>query len=163
MRIGNDKLSTGLDNPDVDVTYDVIAETISTNVPIIAPPALPATTPATTPANKPATSLATAPATAPARPKPVKEKKQFTAPFPIPLSELKVYVSKKKKETYKEGNGFLFDYEVSYDNNKMWICLFIRFINCFYQFTLMIMMSKIIKNNKLFQKCLMFFFLFLLR
>ncbi|XP_071799860.1 receptor-type tyrosine-protein phosphatase T-like isoform X2 [Asterias amurensis] len=111
VRVGHDKLSTGLENPDVDVTYDVIAETI-TNVPIIAPPALPATTPATAPANKPATSLATAPATAPARPKPVKKKKkQFTAPSPIPLSELKDYVSKKKKETYKEGNGFLFDYE----------------------------------------------------
>ncbi|XP_071799861.1 receptor-type tyrosine-protein phosphatase T-like [Asterias amurensis] len=111
VRVGHDKLSTGLENPNVDVTYDVVAETISTNVPIIAPPALPATTPAMAPANKPATSLATAPATAAARPKPVKKKKQFTAPSPIPLSELKDYVSKKKKETYKEGNGFLFDYE----------------------------------------------------
>ena len=117
MRVGHDKLSTGLENPNVDVTYDVVAETISTNVPIIAPPALPPTTPAIAPANKPATSLATAPATAPARPKQVKKKKQFTAPFPIPLSELKDYVSKKKKETYKEGNGFLFDYEVSHDSN----------------------------------------------
>ncbi|XP_071799509.1 receptor-type tyrosine-protein phosphatase T-like [Asterias amurensis] len=88
VRVGNDKLSTGLENPDVDVTYDVVADTISANVPIIAPSA------------------------APARPKHVKKKKkQFTAPFPIPLSDLKDYVSKKKKETYKEGNGFLFDYE----------------------------------------------------
>ena len=95
VRASNDKLSSGLENPYSDVANEV----------------QPASTPANTPAAAPATSPAT-PA-APARPKQVKKKKQFTAPFPIPLSELKDYVGKKKKETYKEGNGFLFDYEVS--------------------------------------------------
>ncbi|XP_071800429.1 receptor-type tyrosine-protein phosphatase T-like isoform X2 [Asterias amurensis] len=94
VRASNDKLSSGLENPYSDVANE----------------GPPASTPANTPAAAPATSPAT-PATAPARPKQVKKKKQFTAPFPIPLSELKDYVSKKKKEMYKEGNGFLFDYE----------------------------------------------------
>ncbi|XP_071800431.1 receptor-type tyrosine-protein phosphatase T-like [Asterias amurensis] len=100
VRASNDKLSSGLENPYSDVANE----------------GPPASTPANTPAAAPTTSPAT-PA-APARPKQVKKKKQFTAPFPIPLSELKDYVNKKKKETYKEGNGFLFDYENLPDSDR---------------------------------------------
>ena len=105
MRVlSNDNLSSGLEHPTSDVTYDVIADTTMS------------TARATAPAISPATSPATASATAPARPKILVKKKQFTAPIPILLSEFDDYVSKKKKETYKKGNGFLFDYEVSHDN-----------------------------------------------
>ncbi len=110
MQASNTKLSAGLEHPyDDDAAYEVITGTT------------PATEPATARlhiAVAPATVPATArPAAAPARPKQVNKKKQFTAPFPIPLSEFKDYVSKKKKETYREGNGFLFDYQVSQDND----------------------------------------------
>ncbi|XP_033644813.1 receptor-type tyrosine-protein phosphatase T-like isoform X1 [Asterias rubens] len=132
MRVlSNDNLSSGLEHPTSDVTYDVIADTTMSTAratapaisPATSPATAPATTPATAPANSPATSQATAPAnspatspatasaTAPARPKILVKKKQFTAPIPILLSEFDDYVSKKKKETYKKGNGFLFDYE----------------------------------------------------
>ncbi len=104
----NDKLSSELDNPYNVVASETSCATSSSTTPATA-------TPRATP--RATARPAAAPATAPAGPKQVNKKKQFTTPFPIPSSELKDYVSKKKKETYKEGNGFLFDYEVSHDND----------------------------------------------
>ena len=47
------------------------------------------------------------------RPKQVRKKTPYPAQGSILLTELEDYVRKKKAESYKDGNGFLRDYEVS--------------------------------------------------
>ena len=46
----------------------------------------------------------------PAKPKP--RKKTFRAPTAISLTEFEEFIHKKKAETVKEGNGFLWDFKV---------------------------------------------------
>ena len=46
-------------------------------------------------------------------PKQVRKKTPYPAQGSILLTELEDYVRKKKAESYKDGNGFLRDYEVS--------------------------------------------------
>ena len=46
------------------------------------------------------------------KPEPATRKKSRVAHKPVPLEKFEEYLRRKKAESYKEGNGFLQDYEV---------------------------------------------------